>query len=149
KGTFEEHGDLGNPQNPMPTAGGPGHPPPQYSGLMPGELHDLLGGSYQGGPGSTNLTGPPPGDSGGTTTTNPIADPLQALKDEIQRQNLSSKLQGILVAGLFQDGAVKIGPDGQLHQYSDAVVQNGSDGITFQNATMISGLPNTLNYQTT
>ncbi len=146
---FDDAGMLSGPDGkhpPRPESKGP--PIPNGPPLVSNPLNNPYGPTPFQGP---NPFLPPPipsGDGGSPTTLNP-ADPLQALKDEINRQNLASQLQGVLVGGLFQDGAVKVGPDGQLHQYADAIVQNGSDGIKFMNATMVSGRPGTLNYQTT
>jgi len=78
----------------------------------------------------------------------PTAAGNAALFSTIQSMNLQSKLQGLLVAGLFQDGSVKLSPiDHQWHLYADAIQQNGSKDIQFLNATMVYNQPNTLNYQ--
>src|SRR5258708_27437271 len=109
--------------------------------------------------GQTDLTGRhdnPSATMGPTMTELPMGNVdnthdvgLQALYDTIRSKALDDKLQGILVANLFQDGGVALGADGQFHLYADAVVQAGDPGIQFLNATMLNGQPDTLNYQRT
>ena len=88
---------------------------------------------------------PPPTTSG---TTDPTTAGNQALFATIQNMNLQTQLQGLLVAGLFQDGSVKLSPlDGQWHLYADAIQQAGTSAIKFYNATQVYNQPGTLNYQ--
>jgi len=112
-------------------------------------------------PGSMNPTGsapppitnpvPPTGNAPPPTTTgtmDPTTAGNQALFATIQNMNLQNQLQGLLVAGLFQDGSVKLSPiDGQWHLYADAIQQSGTSGVQFYNATQVYNQPNTLNYQ--
>lgn len=92
-------------------------------------------------------TVPPTGsdNTGGTATT----VGLDALLDTMRNQNLHDQANSILVADLFQRHAVATDPlTGQLRQYADAILSAGPDGIRFVNATMIPGVPDTLNYTT-
>lgn len=88
----------------------------------------------------------PPGNSGGQP---PQLVGLQALIDTMRSRNLHEQANSILVADLYQRNAVRTDPlTGQLRQYADAVLKVGSDGVRFVNATMIPGVPDTLNYTT-
>lgn len=97
--------------------------------------------------GLATVTQLPIGNSGNNDDTHSVG--VQALFDTIRAKALDDRLQGLLVASLFQDGGVSLGADGQFHQYADAVAGIGDRGIQFLNATMLSGQPDTLNYQRT
>src|SRR5437879_3617034 len=53
------------------------------------------------------------------------------------------------IAVLFQDGDVKIDASGNMHQFTDTVAKDSANKLTFINANMLSGQPDTLNWQTT
>ncbi len=93
----------------------------------------------------------PPTGTGGTGTGGGGSTlvGLDALIDTLRSRNLHAQADAILVADLYQRNAVVTDPmTGQLRQYADAVFSSGSDGIKFINATMIAGVPNSLNYTT-
>jgi hypothetical protein len=98
--------------------------------------------------GGINIYNPLPTGNSTTPGTDPSTIGNQALFDTIRSVNLNTQLQGLLVAGLFQDGSVKLGPDGLWHQYADAIQLAAPNQVQFLNATMIANQPNTLNYQT-
>lgn len=147
-GLFKPDSNGMTPNGQTPTRPGPAQPPETRWNNT--SFNPLSGASVENpppsGPTALNPYGPPP--TGNTTTLgNPTTLGTQALRDTILSRNLQTQLQGLLVAGLYQDGSVKLGPDGLWHQYADSIHLSAPDQVEFLNATMIANQPNTLNYQ--
>jgi hypothetical protein len=137
-GTYTNPVNPINPINPSgPTTIYP-QPPPTGNGAACTTNAQCPGGSVC----NAGTCGPAP------TTTDPVSAGNAALFDTIKNVGLQNQLQGLLVAGLFQDGSVNMSPvDGKWHLYADAIQQNSGNGIKFLNATMVYQHTETLNYQ--
>lgn len=152
-GIFKSDTDGMAPNGPPTTRPGPGQPPPPPPNWNNTSFNPLSGTGLENppppnGPAPFNPYSPPPtGNTNTTTLGDPSTLGTQALMDTIRAQNLQTQLQGLLVAGLYQDGSVKLGPDGLWHQYADSINLTAPDQVEFLNATMIANQPNTLNYQ--